>query len=103
MFHMPISSPMMKTVFGCVPYGGVAAGCCACATAFCTLAAVPSADAAASVVLASNMLRRLSVLFFRFDLSASLALDIFFLPALMTQRGRQSQQAPSENQERAPL
>src|SRR5580704_15179638 len=96
MFHMPISSPMMKTMFGCFPDGGVAAGCCA--TAFCTLAAVPSADAAASVVLASNTLRRLSVPFFRFDLSPSLALDISFLPALMAQQGRPSQQALSENE-----
>src|ERR1700730_18320200 len=98
MFHMPISSPMIKTMFGCFPDGGVAAACCACATAFCTLAGVPHADSAARVVLASSILRRLSLPFFRFDLSPSLPLDISFLPALMTQRGRQLHQALSENE-----
>src|SRR5437867_4212681 len=55
MFHMPMSSPKMTRMFGLRPDG---AGCaCACVTLI--GAPVISADAAASVVPPSRILRRL--------------------------------------------
>ena len=58
MFHMPISSPMMKTIFGCCPDGGVRAGCCACAV---VVTPEPSnAVAATSDVPLNSRSRRLS-------------------------------------------
>src|ERR1700754_4036090 len=56
MFQVPISSPQITRMFGRCP-AGAAGRCWACAT--CIDAPDPSADAAASVVPASRMLRRL--------------------------------------------
>src|SRR5271169_1839877 len=52
---------MITRMFGGLPAG---AACCACAMAFSTLAAALNAEAAATVVLASKTLRRLSTLLF---------------------------------------
>src|SRR5262245_326639 len=71
MFQVPMSSPQITRMFGRCP-DGAAGSCWACAVG--VDAADPSADAAASVVPASRILRRLM---FR---SASLP------PALLTRR-----------------
>src|SRR5262245_34580427 len=75
---MPTSSPQMTRMFGRCPDG---AGCCACAWAVRTDAAAPSADAAASVVPPSRMLRRLSAA--SFDPIADFVLSLSF-PVVMS-------------------
>src|ERR1700685_2173963 len=71
-----MSSPMMTRMLGCLPDD---AGCWACATE--TGAVHPRADAAASVVVASRILRRLTSSF----LSLWLAL-MMLLPVLLERR-----------------
>src|SRR5690242_4495479 len=68
MLNQPTSSPMITRMFG-LPDGDA---CCACATS----TAVLNPDTAATAVLASSILRRLSALLLGTALSSSLALDI---------------------------
>src|SRR5580704_5818564 len=74
MLNQPISSPMMTTMLGGFPDGGVDAACCACATLTGLFVAI--AEAAASVVPPSNTLRRLRAWFVRCGLSPWSSLDI---------------------------
>src|SRR5262245_50904803 len=58
MFVCPMSSPKMTRMFGRWPDGAGVCGCCACAV--CTGAVAASAEAAARVVPARRILRRLT-------------------------------------------